>query len=127
VYSSELARGLDVLELVPTAQLSANEIAAAKLVQWAEYNPQSQPKLTWPAAFPVARAYLDQLARNDGLAPARLSAINTALAAAEQKSGSARKSALTTLAKEVDADVASAKDASRVTMLADVLKALAAR
>src|SRR3712207_3492189 len=29
IYSSEMARGLDILELVPTGQLSANEIAAA--------------------------------------------------------------------------------------------------
>ncbi|MFN8802377.1 MAG: LVIVD repeat-containing protein, partial [Gemmatimonas sp.] len=32
IVSSELDRGLDILELTPTAQLSANEIAAAKLV-----------------------------------------------------------------------------------------------
>jgi hypothetical protein len=127
VYSSELARGLDVLELVPTAQLSANEIAAAKLVTWAEYNPQSQPKITWPAAFPVARAYLDQLARNDGLPAARISAINTSLDAAEKKPGGARKSALTTLAKEVQADAAGAKDPARVNALANVLGGLAAR
>ncbi|MHB1265937.1 MAG: LVIVD repeat-containing protein [Gemmatimonadaceae bacterium] len=51
IYSSELARGFDVLELLPSDQLSANELAAAKLVRMAEYNPQSQPKITWPAAF----------------------------------------------------------------------------
>ena len=31
IYSSELARGLVILELVPSDKLSANEIAAAKL------------------------------------------------------------------------------------------------
>jgi hypothetical protein len=30
IYSSELDRGFDVLELQPSDQLSANEIAAAK-------------------------------------------------------------------------------------------------
>ena len=45
VYSSELARGLDILELLPSAQLSANELAAAKLIVMDEFNPQSQPKL----------------------------------------------------------------------------------
>ncbi|MEO5825075.1 MAG: hypothetical protein ABIR59_04245, partial [Gemmatimonadales bacterium] len=42
IYSSEMARGLDILDLVPSANLSANEIAAAKLVMMDEFNPQSQ-------------------------------------------------------------------------------------
>jgi hypothetical protein len=50
IYSSEMARGLDSLELLPSAHLSANEIAAAKLVMMDEFNPQSQPLITWPAA-----------------------------------------------------------------------------
>ena len=33
VYSSELARGFDILELLPSDKLSKNELAAAKLVQ----------------------------------------------------------------------------------------------
>src|SRR2546423_14358779 len=44
IYSSELDRGFDVLELIPSDKLSANEIAAAKLVTLKEYNPQSQPR-----------------------------------------------------------------------------------
>ena len=40
IYSSELDRGFDIVELTPSAQLSANEIAAAKLVQLKEFNPQ---------------------------------------------------------------------------------------
>ena len=63
IYSSELDRGMDILELTPSAHLSANEIAAAKLVRFNEYNPQSQPKMTWPPAFVVVRSYLDQLVR----------------------------------------------------------------
>ena len=90
IYSSELDRGFDVLELTPSPQLSANEIAAAKLVRLKEYNPTSQPKLVWPAAFVVVRSYLDQLVRNNGLAADRTTAISTALDAAEQKSGAAR-------------------------------------
>jgi len=127
IYSSELARGLDVLELVPSPQLSANEIAAAKLVRWTEYNPQSQPHITWPAAVPVARAYLDQLGRNEGLPAARLSAIDASLTAAEKKPGGARKSALKKLAKEVQADAAGSKDPGRVNALADVLERMAAK
>jgi hypothetical protein len=125
VYSSELARGFDIFELLPTDKLSANELAAAKLVRMTEYNPQSQPRIVWPAAFPVVRSYLDQLVRDNGLAEARTTAIASALAAAEKKTGAARRQALSTLAKEVDADVSGAKDASRVRAMSAAIKALA--
>lgn len=126
IYSSEMARGLDVLELQPSDQLSANEIAAAKLVWMAEYNPQSQPKLVWPAAFPVVRSYLDQLVRGNGLPAARPPAIDAALTVAEQQSGAARARALTTLARQVDRDVAGAKDPARVRAMAAAMRDLAA-
>jgi hypothetical protein len=126
IYSSELDRGFDVLELTPSAQLSANEIAAAKLVKLKEYNPQSQPKLVWPAAFVVVRSYLDQLVRNDGLAADRTTAVSAALDAAEKKSGAARSAALTALAKQVDGDASGAKDAARVRMMSGAIKQLAA-
>jgi len=126
IYSSELARGLDILELLPTDKLSANELAAAKLVRMTEYNPQNQPRLVWPAAFPVVRSYLDQLVRNDGLPAARTAAIATALVAAEQQSGAARAKALTAIATQVDADVNGARDAARVRAMSDAIKALAA-
>jgi len=126
IYSSELDRGFDVLELMPSPQLSANEIAAAKLVKLKEYNPQSQPKLVWPAAFVVVRSYLDQLVRNNGLAADRTTAVSTALDAAEKKSGSARAAALTALAKQVDGDASGAGDAERVHMMSGAIKQLAA-
>lgn len=126
VYSSELARGLDVLELLPTNQLSANELEAAKLVQMTEYNPQSQPRIDWPPAFPVVRSYLDQLVRNNGLPSARTSAISDALAAAERQAGSARRAALERLAGQVDADRQGAGDPARVRAMAGAIRALAA-
>ena len=125
IYSSEMARGLDVLELVPTEHLSANEIAAAKLVMMDEYNPQAQPRLVWPAAFPVVRSYLDQLARHDGLAGARRSAIAKSLDAAEKAAPSARRAALQLLASQVDRDAAGAKDATRVKAMAAAIRDLA--
>jgi hypothetical protein len=126
IYSSELDRGFDVYELTPSDQLSANEIAAAKLVTLKEYNPQSQPKLVWPAAFPVVRSYLDQLVRNGGLAADRTSAVSAALDAAEKKSGTARRAALTALAKQVDGYASGAKDAARVRTMSSEIKRLAA-
>jgi hypothetical protein len=126
VYSSELARGFDVLELLPSDKLSANELAAAKLVKFTEYNPQSQPKIVWPAAFPVVRSYLDQLVRGKGLSAARTTAISSALTAAEKQSGAARGKTLSTLATQVDADVNGAKDATRVRAMSAAIKELAA-
>jgi hypothetical protein len=125
VYSSELARGFDILELLPSDKLSANELAAAKLVRFDQYNPQSQPHITWPAAFPVVRSYLDQLVRNDGLSATRTAAIGKALDAAEKQSGSARGKSLSALASKVDADVSGAKDSARVKAMAAAIKDLA--
>ncbi|MFL5575696.1 MAG: LVIVD repeat-containing protein [Gemmatimonadaceae bacterium] len=124
IYGSEIARGLDVFELTPSADLTQNEIDAAKLVRFDRLNPQSQPKLVWPAAFPVARAYLDQLVRGHGLPEARTSAIARALTAAERASGAARARALGKLAAELDRDARGASDAPRVRALATVVKGL---
>jgi hypothetical protein len=125
IYSSELSRGLDVLEMVPSDFLSQNEIDAAKLVMMDEYNPQSQPMIEWPAAFPVVRSYLDQLVRNGGLPPARTTAIATALAAAERATGQARRQQLNGLAGELDADAGRAADAERVRAMAAAVRKLA--
>jgi hypothetical protein len=126
IYSSELDRGFDVYELTPSPQLSANEIAAAKLVTLKEYNPQSQPKFVWPAAFPVVRSYLDQLVRNEGLSSDKASAIDKALTAAEGRKGASRGEALRKLAVQVDADAKGAKDSARVKSLATEIRRLAA-
>jgi hypothetical protein len=126
IYSSELARGLDILDLVPSEHLSKNEIEAAKLVVMEEYNPQSQPRLVWPPAFPVARAYLDQLVRNGGLPEARTTAIAAALDLAEATSGAPRAERLDALAAELDADAARAADPERVRKMAAAVRELAA-
>jgi hypothetical protein len=125
IYSSELDRGFDILELQPSDQLSKNEIEAAKLVRFVEYNPQSQPKIVWPAAFPVVRSYLDQLVRGNGLASDRTTAIASGLDAAEKQSGKQRRDALNALAKQVDKDVSGAKDPERVKLMSAAIKDLA--
>ncbi len=79
IYGSEIARGLDVLELKPSQFLSANEIEAAKLVKMQEFNAQSQPKMAWPDVPVVARAYVDQLVRSKAMRAERASEVNTAL------------------------------------------------
>jgi hypothetical protein len=125
VISSEMARGLDILEMVPNEHLSANEIAAAKLVIMDEFNPQSQPQITWPAAFPVVRSYVDQLERNGGLPAARIASIRASLDAAEGQSGADRAATLQALARQVARDASSSSDAAKVRTLAAEVERLA--
>jgi hypothetical protein len=125
IVSSEIARGLDIFELTPSALLSQNEIDAAKLIHVDYLNPQDQQRLVWPASFAVARAYLDQLERSNGLAAAELAAARAALAGAEGTSGQGRKDALTQLAARLNGDVAGAADRAKVQTLARVAAELA--
>ncbi len=125
IYGSEISRGLDILELIPNQYLTQHEIDAAKLVRFDQFNAQLQPKITWPAAFVVARAYLDQLVRNDGLRKAWAAPVGRSLDKAERLKGAARRTALTTLAKQLDQDAGGAGDSERVRKLAAVLIELA--
>ena len=114
-----------MLELTPSEHLSQNEIDAAKLVEFDVLNVQEQPKLEWPPSFVVARAYLDQLERNSGLAANRIAAVRTELGRAEGLRGQARIGALTALAGQLDSDAAGAADADKVRTLAQELRDLA--
>ncbi len=125
IVSSEISRGLDVLELEPSALLSQNEIDAAKLVHFDYLNVQDQPKLTWPASFVVARAYLDQLARSNGLAPEKVAAARDGLTRAERLSGRDRRAALHQLGTQVNGDAQGATDPAKVRALARAVMDLA--
>jgi hypothetical protein len=125
IYSSELTRGLDILRLKPSEFLTQNEIDAAVSVKMEQYNPQSQPKIVWPANFSVPRAYLDQLKRGAGLPAARITAVTSALDAAEKASGAARRNALTQLATSLESDARTAQDAARVRAMAAAVRELA--
>ncbi|MDQ6831646.1 MAG: hypothetical protein M3081_22515 [Gemmatimonadota bacterium] len=127
MVSSEIARGLDILELTPSGLLSQNEIDAAKSVHFDYLNTQGQPKLVWPPTFSLSRAYVDQLERSNGLSAARITAVRQALSSAESASGGARKSALNKLASELDKDASGSSDAAKVKMLATSVKNLAAK
>jgi hypothetical protein len=125
IYSTEIGRGLDVFEVLPSGLLSQNEIDAAKLVHFDYLNVQDQPKLVWPPSFVVARAYLDQLARSAGLASAKVAAARTALERAERLSGQARRDGLTRLVTELTGDAAAAADQAKVRALAGMVTDLA--
>ena len=117
ILSSEIARGLDILELKPGPLLSQNEIDAAKLIHFDYLNAQDQQKLVWPASFVVARAYVDQLERSHGLPAARIKATRAALQRAERASGLARRRALSTLATQLGTDARGSSDQAKVQML----------
>jgi hypothetical protein len=125
IYSSEIMRGLDVFELVASPLISQNEIDAAKTVRQEYWNPQEQRRFVWPPSFALARAYVDQLERSKGLSASRILAVRSALTAAESQSGAARRTALTTLATSINADVAGSSDQTKVKMLAAAVSQLA--
>lgn len=127
MYSSEIGRGLDVFELLPSAYISENELAAARTVKYTYLNVQGQQKMIWPPSFSLAKAYVDQLQRSNGLPSARSSSIMGDLSAAEKASGASRKTALTLLGAKLDGDANSSSDAAKVRMLSATVKALAAQ
>jgi hypothetical protein len=87
IVSSEIARGLDIYELVPSGLITQNELDAAKTVRFDSYNTQMQQKFVWPPSFPLAKAYVDQLERSNGLSAEKIKATRDALAAAEKETG----------------------------------------
>jgi hypothetical protein len=125
IISSEIARGLDILELRPSVLLSDNEIAAAKTVRFDEFNTQGQPALVWPMTFALARAYVDQLERSHGLSADQVSSVRNGLKSAEGASGAARQSTLNQLATQVDGDAQSSSDGAKVRTLASTVRGLA--
>ncbi|AHG91658.1 LVIVD repeat-containing protein [Gemmatirosa kalamazoonensis] len=124
IVSSEIARGLDVLELLPSDALTQNEIDAAKTVHLDYLNAQGQPKIVWPPSFALARAYVDQLERSGGLPAARIAAVRQALTTAEGQSGSARSGTLSTLAGALSADAGRSSDGAKARLLAAAVRDL---
>ena len=82
-YGSEIWRGLDVFGLTPTANLSANEIAAAREVRVDRLNVQHQDRIRWKPSFAVVRALLDQLVRAGDIDSKTLAKVNFFLNKAE--------------------------------------------
>jgi hypothetical protein len=131
IYGAEISRGIDVFRLLPSAYLSENEIAAANLVRFEEFNSQNQPRYVWPPSFVVAKAYLDQLARNRTIDPAREKALRTALDRGDTRGGRnpAALDELDKMAADLERDAAApdAADAKRYKAMAEAIKARTAR
>jgi hypothetical protein len=134
IYGAEIARGFDTFRLVPTQYLTQNEIDAAMQVRSTEFNAQNQTRIKWPASSAVAKAYLDQLGRNNAIGAERAKAVRDNLAKVDElrtgkeRDAAARLDALNAVAGQVEADAKSktGRDAMRLTALADTLKGRAA-
>jgi hypothetical protein len=127
IVSSEISRGLDIFELTPSGFISQNEIDAAKTIHFDYFNTQGQQQFVWPPSFALARAYVDQLERSNGLAPSRISAIRQELTEAERGSATQRREELRELAVQLDGEANASRDASKVRTLAAAVRNLASR
>ena len=131
VFGTEIVRGLDVLSLVPSPYLSANEIAAASLVNGTEvFNPQQQFRVDWPAEPVVARAYLDQLQRGLHLGAEQRAQLETLLEQIEQgnNAGDAARALSEQAASLRELGLArTGLTAQRLLALSDVLRQIAGR
>jgi hypothetical protein len=130
IYGAEIARGIDVFRLKPSEFLSQNEIDAALQFRLNEFNSQNQPRVTWPASSAVAKAYLDQLGRNNAIGTDRARAVRDALSRVDElrtgkeRDAATRLDALTALASQVESDAKSktGRDATRLSALAETLR-----
>jgi hypothetical protein len=135
IFASEIARGLDVFDLKASEHLSQDELDAAIAVRINQANVQSQQRIVWPATSTVARAYLDQLGRTNGIPADRATAIRAALENADKVRNNRDRAAGTTAAQldqlaaqvETDAGAATGVDQKRLRALAQTLKGRAAR
>ena len=133
IYGTEIVRGLDVLSLVPGEYLSDNEIAAAALAdQGNVFNPQQQLSYDWPADPVIARAYLDQLDRENALSAAFAADLDAVLerSASTLQSGARDEelaAQLETLASAVETDTGGGITMRRQAALAETLGGIAAR
>jgi hypothetical protein len=121
IYGSEMVRGLDVLKLVPSKFITQNEIDAAAQVKLDLLNVQNEPKVTWPATYITAKAYLDQLGRGESLPAAQIAEMKALVDTASTDKKSASK--LKSMAGKLDKAAATAKtpaDATRLKGLSEI-------
>ena len=128
IYGTEIVRGLDVFELLPSDHLTENEIKAASLANMdGVFNPQQQFVVSWPAEPVVAQAYLDQLERAEALDGQDLSVLRAAVKLADKKlSEKAKDSDLAELLTSLGSEL-SGHSSTQATELHKTLKGLAER
>ena len=122
IYSSEIARGLDIFELTPTKFMTQNEIDAAKTVQVPSLNVQMQEKIRWGNQLVVAKAYLDQLERSQGLSAGEIASMRDAVKKAEASKNAKDLKSSAASAEKAAKSAKNTTNAARLKGLADVLK-----
>ena len=133
IYGTEIARGLDILRLLPSEYLTQHEIAAASLVAPETFNAQQQRRIDWPVDPMVARAYLDQLTQSETIATEQAEALADVLDRADQvltdgtRDDPSTADRLNALANALADESASERNRSRLRSLAETLRALAER
>ena len=125
IVNSEIARGLDIFELIPSDFLTENEIAAANTVQMDYLNAQGQPMMEWPPSFALAKAYVDQLDRDRELDMESLTYLRNRLNEAENETGSDRNELLAELALEIEAMTQRSANNRKMSLLAGAVMDLA--
>lgn len=121
IYASEIARGLDVLKLVPSDQLSVAEIAAAEAVTEAVINPQTQTRVVWADTPDVAQAYLDQLVRASAIDAELAARVSAEIQNWRAGRPNERRLTETSRALATAAEAATGAAAARLKALSDVL------
>ena len=133
VYGTEMVRGLDVLELLPSEYLSANEIEAAKLAFPKHgpkniFNPQQQTEMTWPINPTLALAYLDQVKREGSIDNNNEEILRSSLIGLESRT-SAENHKILSIIKEFS-ELGSSKftqSSEKTSVLQNVLKELTSK
>jgi hypothetical protein len=87
VYGTEIARGFDTFGLLPSDQLSANEIEAASEVELDQFNSQLMSELVAAPSFAVVGANLDQVVRADDIDAKTADKVRQAVDKAEKLAG----------------------------------------
>ena len=97
VLGNEIFLGLDTWGLTPTADLSANEIGAARLARTDRMNAQAQERITHAPSFTLVRARADQAVRGGALSAAAAAEVEKFVARAEGFAARNKQSARATL------------------------------
>lgn len=124
LVNSEIARGLDIFELVPSQYISANEIVAANTVVLTYKNAQGQPRYEWPATTALAKAYLDQLERNRELDRSVLSSLRSGLDRVNGLSGRAKTRLINDLATTAERSAGASGNPAKVRQVSEIIKQL---
>jgi hypothetical protein len=127
LVNSEIARGLDIFELVPSDFLTENEIAAANTVKLSYLNAQGQPRYEWPPSFVLMHAYLDQIERSREYDSSFLQSIREGLREAEKASDNQKSHQLNQLARRLESEANGSSNRSKARILAKTMKEMSSR